>query len=191
MRFLLFAFFLGLALNGAAQEIKRPLIHHDYDGWESIRNKRISNNGKWVSVEISLQDGDGRLHLIESVSGKKGFDNSSKSSGYFRGDWEGSKQPEELIFGEANYSGLKVARDKCRFIYQKSTYSDSPNVYASNGTFRKQQQLSHINEKQNTINWGNVELVDFLSNDGDEMKGLLFKPENFDPKKKYPMMVYF
>lgn len=120
-----------------------------------------------------------------------GFDQETKSSGYFLGDWEGNKQPEELVFGKANYSGLKVSEDNSHYIYQKSTFKDSPNVFYTNATFRKQQQLSEINPQQSRIKWGEVELVDFLSNDGDPMKGLLFKPENFDPQKKYPMMVYF
>tara|TARA_R110000868_G_scaffold104270_5_gene287073 strand:+ start:30350 stop:33130 length:2781 start_codon:yes stop_codon:yes gene_type:complete len=121
----------------------------------------------------------------------RGVDQNTKSSGYFLGDWKGVNLPKKLVFGDANYSGLKVSKDKSHFIYQKSTFKNSPNVYYTNATFRKHEQLSEINTQQSSIKWGDVELVDFLSNDGDEMKGLLFKPENFDPQKKYPMMVYF
>ncbi|MDX5480213.1 MAG: prolyl oligopeptidase family serine peptidase, partial [Hymenobacteraceae bacterium] len=39
--------------------------------------------------------------------------------------------------------------------------------------------------------WGTVELEDWTSTDGEQLQGLLYKPENIDPKKKYPMMVYF
>jgi len=39
--------------------------------------------------------------------------------------------------------------------------------------------------------WGTVELVKWTSSDGVPLQGLLYKPENFDPTKKYPMIVYF
>ena len=39
--------------------------------------------------------------------------------------------------------------------------------------------------------WGNVELVNWTSLDNIPLQGLLYKPEGFDPKKKYPMIVYF
>ena len=52
-------------------------------------------------------------------------------------------------------------------------------------------QMSDINPQQRDYNWGTVELVSWTSADGKPLEGLLFKPENFDPKKKYPMMIYF
>ncbi|MBM3421463.1 MAG: S9 family peptidase, partial [Bacteroidetes bacterium] len=39
--------------------------------------------------------------------------------------------------------------------------------------------------------WGTVELVEWSSFDRSTLQGLLYKPENFDPSKKYPMIVYF
>jgi dipeptidyl aminopeptidase/acylaminoacyl peptidase len=39
--------------------------------------------------------------------------------------------------------------------------------------------------------WGTVELVKWMSLDNVPMSGLLYKPEGFDPKKKYPMIVNF
>ena len=39
--------------------------------------------------------------------------------------------------------------------------------------------------------WGSVESVTWTSADNIPLEGLLYKPEGFDPKKKYPMMVYF
>ena len=67
MRFSFILVFLLLFHNLNAQE-KRSLSHQDYDDWESIGDKQISNDGNWVTIEISLQDGDGRLELIKGPS---------------------------------------------------------------------------------------------------------------------------
>lgn len=70
MRFSFILVFLLLFQNLTAQESKRSLSHQDYDDWESIGDKQISNDGNWVTIEISLQDGDGRLELIKEGSNK-------------------------------------------------------------------------------------------------------------------------
>ena len=38
--------------------------------------------------------------------------------------------------------------------------------------------------------WGKSELIDYINADGKKLRAMLIKPENFDPSKKYPMMVY-
>jgi acetyl esterase/lipase len=52
-------------------------------------------------------------------------------------------------------------------------------------------KLSSINPQQNDYNWGTAELFKWKAYNGKEATGIVYKPENFDPKKKYPMIVYF
>ena len=52
-------------------------------------------------------------------------------------------------------------------------------------------QLSTINEQQKDYNWFTVELHKWKMLDGKMSEGLLFKPENFDSTKKYPVIFYF
>ncbi len=40
------------------------------------------------------------------------------------------------------------------------------------------------------FNWGKAELVNYKNAEGVPLQGILIKPDNFDPKKKYPMLVY-
>ena len=48
-----------------------------------------------------------------------------------------------------------------------------------------------MNPHQTDYNWGTAELVNWSSLDGLPLTGMLIKPENFDPNKKYPMIVNF
>src|SRR4030095_6865957 len=45
---------------------KKPLDHSVYDGWQSIGQKLISNNGKWVVYTIDPQEGDNELVIQSS-----------------------------------------------------------------------------------------------------------------------------
>jgi dipeptidyl aminopeptidase/acylaminoacyl peptidase len=53
------------------------------------------------------------------------------------------------------------------------------------------QCLSHINPQQADYNWMTVELRHWKMFDGKTSEGLLYKPENFDSTKKYPILFYF
>ncbi len=55
------------ALFGAE---KRPLDFSDYDGWKSIKDYKISPDGRWVAYEINPQEGDGYLYLYNTLSGQ-------------------------------------------------------------------------------------------------------------------------
>ena len=40
-------------------------------------------------------------------------------------------------------------------------------------------------------NWGTAELMSWTTFDGKPTQGIVYKPEDFDPNKKYPVMIYF
>jgi hypothetical protein len=46
---------------------KKPLDHTVYDGWQSIGERMISNDGKWVVYAVTVQEGDNEL-VIQSAA---------------------------------------------------------------------------------------------------------------------------
>ena len=59
-----------VGLNTLVAQEKKILSVNDYDGWKSLKNPKISNNGKWVSYEINPQKGDGYLYLYNTETNK-------------------------------------------------------------------------------------------------------------------------
>lgn len=51
--------------------------------------------------------------------------------------------------------------------------------------------FSQPNPQQADYNWYTTELVRWKMFDGKMSEGILYKPENFDPNKKYPVIFYF
>lgn len=49
----------------------RSLSHGDYDQWKSVRNSKISNDGKIVTFEINPQKGDGNLFIYNYSNNSK------------------------------------------------------------------------------------------------------------------------
>jgi dienelactone hydrolase len=114
----------------------------------------------------------------------------NKQWGYYKKQLGSTKAPEKVVMGDYAISPLQKAKEADVFIYTKQSYKNSPDVYAS-VDLKKETQLSAINPQQADYNWGTAELVHWTTPKGYPGTGILFKPENFDPNKKYPMICYF
>ena len=57
---------ISLGISGAFAQVKRTLAPEDYKQWQSLVAHQISNDGHWLSYQIALVDGDGRLVIKNS-----------------------------------------------------------------------------------------------------------------------------
>ncbi|UOQ53869.1 S9 family peptidase [Hymenobacter cellulosivorans] len=115
---------------------------------------------------------------------------TTKQWGYSRKSINSLKAPEQLVMAPFGYSNLMQAKKGDTFIYTKSNVSTSPDLYVSRD-LKKETKLSSINPQQKDYNWFTADLVHWTTPKGYRATGVLYKPENFDPAKKYPMVVYF
>lgn len=76
-------------------------------------------------------------------------------------------------------------------IFRASSVADYPDLQLTDTTFKTVIQISTTNPQKSDYNWATVEKVKWTSYDGIELEGLLYKPENFNEDKSYPMMVYY
>jgi dipeptidyl aminopeptidase/acylaminoacyl peptidase len=92
--------------------------------------------------------------------------------------------------GPHGYGTPAKAKKSDRMIMTISTFTDCPDYYATTTDFREIKRLTDINTRRREFNWAKAELVHYESTDGTPLSGILVKPENFDPSKKYPLIVY-
>lgn len=118
------------------------------------------------------------------------FNETTKASGFYKLSLQNGKLTR-LIWGDARFDGLIKALNANQFIYTRETFREFPDVWTTDITFAASKKISDANPQMKNYFWGNVELVNWTSLDNIPLQGLLYKPEGFDPRKKYPMMVYF
>lgn len=121
------------------------------------------------------------------------FNHKSKKTGVARLDLlrKGAKA-ENLAEGPYTYGNLAVGiGKKTVVVFDKGNFEEGNNLFITRDAFKTQQKLTDINPQQKNYNWGTVELVSWNASDGTPAEGLLYKPENFDASKKYPVMIYF
>lgn len=119
------------------------------------------------------------------------FDEKTKASGYgFL--LLGAGQPIQLVKEDFAYQRRpQKAKDSDRLLFTKENYQTFPDLLYSDFTFQRPRKISAANLQQNKYNWGTIELYEWTSLDGERLQGLLVKPDGFDPRKKYPMLVNF
>lgn len=87
-------------------------------------------------------------------------------------------------------ANVQKAKNAGTLLYSKETYIQSPNLFVREND-NNQVKLTELNPQQQQYNWGTASLFKWKAYTGKETEGILYKPENFDPTKKYPMIVYF
>jgi hypothetical protein len=112
------------------------------------------------------------------------------ASGFYRDQLGVKRDPERIVMADVAWGTPMKAAKADVWMVTKSTFVDFPNLWVG-PSLTNLTKISDANPQQKDYNWGTVELVRWTSADGHPLKGLLFKPENFDPNKKYPMVSYF
>nr|WP_068890508.1 prolyl oligopeptidase family serine peptidase [Pedobacter panaciterrae] len=185
-------------LTAWTEDDKAVLLYDRYDIWEfspdgKVAPHNITNGfGRQNNITFRYQklDSNSRFLGKKEVVLLDAFNNATKENGYYRKNIGDNKSPELVVMAKFKYSNLGKARDTERYIYDKANYTNSPNVFVS-ADMKTEVKLSNTNPQQQNYNWGTAELVNWTTPKGFKSDGILYKPENFDPAKKYPMIVYF
>jgi dipeptidyl aminopeptidase/acylaminoacyl peptidase len=90
-----------------------------------------------------------------------------------------------------SYNNFFKAKDSWRLGYLKGSFDKPYDVYVTPLADTTAQVFSHINPQQAKYNWFTVEMHHWKMLDGRPTEGLLYKPENFDSTKKYPIIFYY
>ena len=120
-----------------------------------------------------------------------GFNEVDKSTGIYRARLVAPSTPALLAGGAFNYGNVMKAKNDDKYIYSRENFEVFPDVWSTDGNFKKSVQLTQGIRQQDAFIWGTTELISWISLDGKKIEGVIYKPANFDPNKKYPMIVNF
>ena len=171
------------------------LIYDRYDIWKfnpkTGANERLTKGRENNTVYryIRLDNEETNIDLKDTWL-LSAFNDVNKHSGYVSLNPR-NKRLNSLLMGPYSYSRPIKAQKGKAIIYTRESFEEFPNIHVSDISFKKNLVLSDANPQQKDYNWGTVELVYWTSLEGKALTGMLIKPENFDPNKKYPMLVNF
>ncbi len=182
------------------------LVYDRFDIWKVDPQNlqppvNISKNGRQTGISYRLVKFDneraqGRFGSADEkpVDSEKplfleGHNEITRADGYYK--LELNKTPVELYTGNFKLNTPKKAKEAEVIVFTKEDFQTYPNLQVTDLSFKKPVQVSDAAPQQKEFIWGTAELVSWTSLDGLKLEGTLHKPENFDPSKKYPLIVNF
>lgn len=113
---------------------------------------------------------------------------ATKKSGYAR--LTKGKTLERLVYDDARITRLMKADSADVLAFTRERFNDAPDWFVGGPLLRDPRQVTTFNAFQSGYAWGRSELVDFTSATERPLQAALYYPANYDPSRKYPMIVY-
>jgi dipeptidyl aminopeptidase/acylaminoacyl peptidase len=176
------------------------LLYDKYDIWLFALDGSLARN---------LTDGEGRREEVQfrlvnlaADPRRPGVDPakplllralhlSTKESGFWSDSFAASDQPVRRVMSARSYSVPVAAKNTDVLALTVGDFRTYPELHITNLSFGELKPVSNIHpELTKTFAWGSSEVMKFRNADGVELSAGLFKPANYDPAKKYPMIVY-
>jgi len=173
------------------------LLYDKYDIWEiepDGTSPRMVTNGDGRSNQVVFRyrslDPEERAIPTDKPLLLSANDDKTESSGFYRVAYGGAAAPEKIVMVEKSFGPIIKARNADRVVFTQARFDEFPDLWVSDTSFRGMKKVSNANPQQSGYVWGKAGLMPYINADGKKLRAIIVKPENFDPAKKYPLMVY-
>ncbi len=185
-------------VGGWTSDDRSMLVYDRWDIWEldpaGVKPARMVTDsiGRRTTTSFRIVDTDADDRFVDPTQPlvMRAFNEETKASGFYTDRLDRAGAPERVVFGDRNYGNPQKARKASQFLLTQQTVSEFPDLWTGN-SLASTAKISEANPQQKEYKWPTVELVKWLSTDGAPLKGLLYKPDDFDATRKYPMVVYY
>jgi dipeptidyl aminopeptidase/acylaminoacyl peptidase len=176
---------------------KYMLVNDEFDIWQVDPNgneapKNIANgfgrNNKFTFKYINT-DAEKRFIEVDEKILLSSFNKVDKNGGFAMLKVNEMANPSISLNDKYAFTIPLKAKDANSFIFNKVSILSSE--LFSSTDMKTMQQLTNVADQQKEYNWLTAELMHWKMFDGKMSEGILYKPENFDPTKKYPIIFYF
>lgn len=178
----------------------KVLLYDQYDIWSTPLDKvktpvKITRDGRKTETVYRTLRLDPEYRNIATTYNKglliTTFDEKDKSEGLYSLNPKNGKKQTLIEDAAHHLSSFELAENDDNLLFAKETFQQFPDVHLLKGPKAEAIQMTNANSQQQDFKWGTVEMISWKAYDGTPLDGLLYKPEDFDPNKKYPLITYF
>ncbi len=187
----------GYGVGGWVEGDRAVLIHDKYDVWQfptgggepvnlsggQGRAERRVFRVLRVDPDLEAYESDAWIHLAS-------FHELDKNYGFYR-TRVGRGGLERLLEEDRKFHFLAKAEDADVLLYTREDYDEFPDLWVAGLYFGDPRKLTDVNPQMKEFAWGTSELVEWTSDDGIPLQGVVIKPGDYEPGKRYPVLTYF
>jgi len=171
----------------------RVLVRDKYDLWladpkgtAAPENITSGRNKDLVVTPVDL-DPEERTVNIDNMP-LLSINDRTKDGGIY---WRRGGSIQKIFDRDRKFAIIGKAQDADTLVFTQMDTTEYPDLWLTNTKFENPVKITDANPQQKHYNWLKSELVTWTSSDGIPLQGILYKPEDFDYGKKYPMISYF
>lgn len=123
-----------------------------------------------------------RILFTQVVDGETGVATVDPASGKIHSLWRG---PETVSRGWSVFKGISLAADHKTSAVIRQSFSQPPEIWA--GPVGEWKQITHLNQELHPT-WGDAHNLHW-NNGKTRVQGWLLYPRDYDPSKRYPLVV--
>jgi dipeptidyl aminopeptidase/acylaminoacyl peptidase len=187
----------GYGIAGWVEGDRAVLIYDKYDVWELFTGEEkaiplTGGDGRRRSVSFRVQrlDPDQRFFRDGERLLLTGYNDRLKRTGVYAAA-VGSRGVDSLAGGEKKYGLIARAKRSEKVLFTRQSYEEFPDLWVGPSDFSKPRKVTDACPQIAEFAWGSAELVEWKSADGKPLQGVLIKPGNYQPGKRYPVLVYY
>ena len=183
-------------LAGWSDDGKKVMIYDKFDIWEfdlsSGNAINLTINGRETKNQYRIQFEDRSERILSSGENilLHSYNDNEKGTGFYEFT-VGKTGVKKLVEGDVRFRFISKASEANVILYSREDYSEFPDLWTTDNQFKKQTKITNLNTQLAEFAWGESSLVEWSSMDGQPVQGVLIKPGNYEPGKKYPVLVYF
>lgn len=176
------------------------LIYDQYDIWAVTpdgNSFRRLTRGRESNIIFRIAAFPGRLGLNKIYDGLKAetydlneglllrAEGADGQTGYYK--WKSAVGAEPIIYADSYVDELNYAAKKEKLFFRQQKFDMPPQLmFSKNGGVTS---FYKSNPQHQKYFWGYSELFEYQNSKKQNLKGVLFYPAEYDPAKKYPMIV--
>jgi hypothetical protein len=175
-----------------------------YDIWQvDVRAEKAALNitngyGRKNKITFRFIENQNTAYKPGDVLILDAFDHTNKNNGFYSIVVGSKKDPVRLTMGSYVFSGGDntingerpvKARDAENYLVKRGSATESPNYFWTKD-FQNFKPISQTFPERE-YNWLTTELIHFKTLGSSTEQGILYKPENFDATKKYPVIIHY
>ncbi len=97
-----------------------------------------------------------------------------------------------LLEEERRFAFRAKAEDADVLMYTREDYDEFPDLWVADLSLGNPRKVTDVNPGLvSEFAWGTSELTEWTSMDGRRLQGVIIKPGNYEPGKRYPVLVYY
>ena len=184
--------------GGWTADDKAVLLYDKFDIWEvkpDGSGARMVTDGEGRKQDLVFRyramDPEERVVPTNTPLLLTTTNDRTRATGYYRvASLAAAAAPEKVVMLDKAFGPLTKARNSDTVVFTLSRFEEFPDLWVSDTRFTDMKKVSDANPQAAGYLMGRSEIIEYVNADGKKLRALLTRPEDFDPAKKYPLMVY-